>query len=312
MSELKKPIIIYDTDMDTDCDDTGALVMLLNAAKKGEIELRGIIVDAPVKEGAPCCECFCQYYGVDVPIGTVYEDEYLSTPRFARYAKHRPILKPTQYYNKTLAARVGKMDTDYPEAATLYRKLLAEAEDNSLTITCVGFMTSFAKLLASQGDEISPLSGVELVKKKVNRVVSMGELPENGDKCVSFNYVMDLVGTEGAFENCPIDISVSPVGTHVITGAHLTDSLPEGHPLRTAYEEYNGIRTGRSSWDLIAVLQAMKPDNPYQHLEPIGMVRANAAQQRMWCDENGSRHDTLVVSNITDEEMAAVLNEMLK
>lgn len=308
----EKPLIIYDTDMDTDCDDTGALVMLLNAAKQGKIELLGIVTDAPVPEAAPCCEAFCQYYGLDVPIGAVYTRDYAQDPRFADYRKHRPWLKDTQYYNRLFAAQLGKQDAHYPNAARVYREVLSQAEDHSVTIACVGFMTAFAELLQTQGDDLSPLSGIELVAQKVIRVVSMGDMPTEGDRCTSFNYHMDMGGTAIAFEKCPVPVHVSAVGTHVITGAHLTDTLPQEHPLRLAYESYNGLRTGRSSWDLVAVLQAMQPDNPWQKLEHAGTVHADYESHRMWHDPQGTRQDQFVLSTIPDDKMAALLNSMLK
>ena len=39
-----KPIIIFDTDMDTDCDDAGALLMLINAHLRGDASLLGEFV----------------------------------------------------------------------------------------------------------------------------------------------------------------------------------------------------------------------------------------------------------------------------
>ena len=311
MSEYKKPIIIYDTDMDTDCDDTGALVMLINAAKEGKIELIGIVADTPVPEAAPCCEAFCRYYGVDVPIGAVRTAKYIDAPRYERYFAHRPRLRPVQYYNKPLAQLVGKTDEDYPEAAEVYRRLLADAEDGSVTIACVGFMTAMAELLESGPDDVSPLTGVELVRRKVDRVVSMAELPRIEDKCTTFNYAMDIKGAEIFFEKCPVPVHISPDGGPVHTGAHLTDSLSEDHPLRIAYENYNGPRTGRSSWDLIAVLQAIRPGNPWQHLEPLGTVYVNSEEKYMRWDPEGNRKDQLVKSDITDEEMTGLLNGMM-
>ena len=43
----RKPWILFDTDMDSDCDDAGALAMLLHAHKAGRIELAAVIADAP-------------------------------------------------------------------------------------------------------------------------------------------------------------------------------------------------------------------------------------------------------------------------
>lgn len=41
----------------------------------------------------------------------------------------------------------------------LYRRLLAEQPDSSVTVISVGFYTNLAQLLASQPDSVSPLSG---------------------------------------------------------------------------------------------------------------------------------------------------------
>lgn len=311
MSEYRKPLIIYDTDMDTDCDDTGALAMLLNAARESRIELLGIVTDAPVSEAAPCCEAFCRYYGADVPIGAVRARRYADDPRYARYFAHRPRLRPIQYYNRPLARSVGKTDEDYPDAAAVYRRLLAEADDNSVTIACVGFMTAMAELLESGGDDISPLDGVELVRRKVCRVVSMGELPRTADRCTTFNYAMDIKGSEIFFEKCPVPVIISPDGGNVLTGAHLTASLPGTHPLRLAYENYNGPATGRSSWDLIAVLQAIYPGNPWQHAEELGTVRVSANEGSMRLDPNGPRMDQVLISDISEAQMMELLNAML-
>ena len=39
----KKPLILFDTDMDTDYDDAGALALLLEYVKKGKADLLGLL-----------------------------------------------------------------------------------------------------------------------------------------------------------------------------------------------------------------------------------------------------------------------------
>ena len=70
MSE--KPLIIFDTDMDTDCDDAGALLMLVNAHISKKIDLLGIIGDSDCEFAAPYCKTVLEYYGLDIPVGEVY------------------------------------------------------------------------------------------------------------------------------------------------------------------------------------------------------------------------------------------------
>jgi len=59
------------------------------------------------------------------------------------------------------------------DAVRLYRKILALQPDSSVTIVTVGFLTNMANLLQSGPDEYSALNGVELVGRKVRRLVSM-------------------------------------------------------------------------------------------------------------------------------------------
>ena len=51
---------------------------------------------------------------------------------------------------------------------------VAKAADNSVMISSIGFLSNLANLIISPLDSISPLSGVDLVAKKVRGVAVMG------------------------------------------------------------------------------------------------------------------------------------------
>lgn len=76
MSEQNKPLIIFDTDMDTDCDDAGALAIIYEYVKREKAELIGIIADAPTADCAACCEAFGNYYGITCPIGAINKSDF--------------------------------------------------------------------------------------------------------------------------------------------------------------------------------------------------------------------------------------------
>src|SRR5690554_1064831 len=72
--------------------------------------------------------------------------------------------------------------TGLPEAHILYREVLAQQPDNSVTIVSVGFSTNLARLLDTPPDDFSPLTGKELVAKKVKLLCTMAGCfnnPEN-------------------------------------------------------------------------------------------------------------------------------------
>ena len=198
---MDKPIIIFDTDMDTDCDDAGAMAMLLCAHLAGKIQLIGVIADAVSTYSARFCEVMLGAYGADIPIGAVYSDDYAvcreDVLRFERYRAHcKRLIDRGMVYNRIISGGLDKEDKDYPRAVRVYRELLSDAEDGSVTVLCVGLMTAIAELLLSEGDEISPLSGEELVRKKVKRVITMG-IPEN---VPDFNWGMDAYAAEVFFD----------------------------------------------------------------------------------------------------------------
>src|SRR5690606_4878210 len=59
-------------------------------------------------------------------------------------------------------------------AINLYRRILAEQPDNSVTIVTVGYLTDLSYLLQSGPDKYSSLTGRELVEKKVKHLICMG------------------------------------------------------------------------------------------------------------------------------------------
>lgn len=307
--KAQKPLLIFDTDMDTDCDDAGALGLLLNYVKAGKADLLGIIADAPAADVAPCCEAICDYYGVPVEIGAIYEKTYANDPRFADYRAHRAGVAADKYYNAAFAARVGKKDTDYTPAARAYREMLAGEEDNSVTVVAVGLLTALAELFETTGDDLSPLSGVELFAKKVKCVVSMGNAtyPEFRDK--NFNYKMDREGAKVFFDNCPVPVYVCPEGSFVVTGHSFSETFEKDHPLRVAYEMWcGGESKGRSSWDLITLLFALEPQSPLFKAETHGTVRYDTTN-RAWWEEDGIRTDYDLRITVSEKEMAEILEK---
>ena len=309
-----KEKIIFDTDMDTDCDDVGALVMLLKYAKEGKIDLLGIINDAPCVGGGPVCQCLCDYYDYHCPIGVIYDDEYLEseTDRYVRYRKHRLTLPDEIYYNRVIAKMINKTDKDYLPSKVIYRKILAEARDNSVTIIAVGFYTALEALFKTGPDEYSELDGYELFKRKVKRVISMGRADYPKTDNYNFNYNMDRVGAKTFFDKCHCPIYVSPDGEDVITGYDFKEKLEEDNPMRLAYRIYNGgDNNGRSSWDLIATLIVLEPELDIFNCESHGRVVYHDEDNTVtWADDN-MRKDYQITKKIPSKKMAEILEEIL-
>jgi purine nucleosidase len=240
------PKVIFDTDLDSDVDDVGALAMLLNLHKEEIIELLGVIVTSDDPYAPVCAAAINSFYGYpDIPVGFLKDQEKLTN--HSRYTRQIANEFPSNM----------KSWEDAHNAATLYRKLLAENRDETIHIVTVGHLTSLQGLIESEPDQISPLSGRDLVRKKVKRWICMGGHYPAG-KEANF-YRPDPQSTYFCVTNWEKDVIFCgwEAGNPVITGSKwLKETLDSKHPVYRGYELYNNF-AGRQSWDQIGVLMLL-------------------------------------------------------
>ena len=172
--------LIYDGDIGPDPCDFSTLSMLHEYHKRGMIELVGVMGATPDPYLASTFSIYNQIYGNDIPIGS-----FNNAPGGVNFSDE---VKKTYYdfisswchadQNKTIFEKFGNSETkradDVPNPVELYRKLLSEASDNSITIYAAGQLFNFPALFASGADQYSPLSGEELLRAKAKEFVFMG------------------------------------------------------------------------------------------------------------------------------------------
>ena len=238
--------VILGTDWWTDCDDCVAMRLLLRAHKAGDIRLLGVAVNACMEYSVASVEGFMQLEGVTgIPIGIDAEA--------TDYGRNPP-------YQKRLAKSAVdyRCNDDAEDALRLYRRLLAEAQE-PVEILEIGFHNVTGALLESEGDDISPLSGMELVRQKVKKFwVMAGKWDEDGGK--EYNFCNTSRARNGAAifcEKCPVPVTFLgwEVGHHVITGG----KLAEDDFLHLALVDH-GSANGRHSWDPMLVMLALIGD----------------------------------------------------
>lgn len=165
------PLIILDTDIGACTDDLFAMEMLYRYMDEGKCKLLGVVVDREGEDCAAVADVMNTYFGYpDLPIGL--ERNGIKTPfvwiDFRALANYRKEDDMPMF--KTSVSDYAAL----PDGYQLYRKLLSEQSDHSVTICSIGYATSLAHLLESKGDDYSPLSGVELVRRKVKHLYIMG------------------------------------------------------------------------------------------------------------------------------------------
>ncbi len=265
-AQTKKPVnIIYDTDIDLDVDDVGALAILHAMEDNGDAKILGVICNAPTPYGATTIAAINDYYGKpSIPIGDMPINDYVYDKSFSKRYRNYEVETPYGNFNLPLFKRFDshiKSRKDVWDGVKLYRKLLAEADDNSVTIAAVGLVTVLEDLMYSKPDEYSKLNGLDLIKKKVNQLVCMAGTNTPRPGKYDFNWGFDgRNDIERVTKDWPTKMVISPLGGKIFTGERLNTETPEDNPVRQAFELFLSPRgfKSRPTWDEIAVYYAVK------------------------------------------------------
>lgn len=289
--------IIFDTDMDTDCDDAGALAILHTLADRGECEILATIVSSHFPYSAPCTDAINTYFGhPDIPIASP-KGEGASIDRGSRYAK-----QIAEQFTTSLST-----NTDASNAVKVYRQILKNQDDHSVVICTVGYLTNIADLLESTADEISLLSGVELIKQKVKLWVCMGgRYPNHLDPKVYGNFKPDPIAAVKAANQWPVKVVFSGLGNDILTGYGLKH-LNDDNPVKVSYQLYLGEKQARPSWDPISVLYAVRPHLDFWKIQEKGYNHIFDNGTNEWRDEDKANHNLL---HIDDDDKPALQNMM--
>ena len=288
--EQKDLRIILDCDMGSSTDDLFALMMLYRYMDMKRCNLIGVVVDRMGKANADVVDVMNNFYGYpDIPIGL--ETQGVKTPHVFITYHNAPYARTTEA--EPMFKRSVGDDGTYMEGYKLYRKLLAEQPDKSVTIASIGFVTSLARLLESGPDEYSSLTGVELVSRKVKEIYAMGGVfGEAVEPDYNFKAAIDF--SLKFFELLPkdVDIIFSPgeVGDPldyrpetVIADMDWTDT----HPIKWIYQFLN-CDTGQKMWDPQAVIHAVEGDGFYKLSERGWVTLTPRGETLFTADPNGN------------------------
>lgn len=298
--------VIFETDMGNDVDDALAIDMLYKYNKQKRINLMAVMLNKEGEFPPKYIDLLNTWYGQKrIPIGVspradkslVAGTNYTQVVCEKLDEKGKPLYKRSiKDYSKLLSA------------VKLYRKLLAKAEDASVTIVSVGFSTNLALLLDTKADEYSPLTGKELVAQKVKRLVTMAGHIEN-PKYAEYNVVNDVAACQCVFKEWPTPIYMSPfeLGLQVRYPAQSIENdftWTKHHPIVDSYKVYLKKIEDRPTWDLTAVLYAIDPQQ-FFNISPAGKIVVTNEGYTHYKQDAAGKHFYLF---ITPEQAKAILD----
>ena len=302
--------ILFDLNIDGDCTNLGSLAVLNILANEGKARMLATTAcfNSPLATG--CIRAINHYYGNDdVPVGILHrQDETHPTP----------FMKPV-----VATFRPDHPDgEEAPDTVDVMRKALAAEPDDSVVLVISGCFASFAALLQSGPDEISPLSGQELAERKITRVVIMaGHFTTFEPKVYAENnVVVQIPAAQYVVTHWKKELVLADYGLGVRTRSlkEFRFHGSEDHPLRMMYRIHDGDEAGATaewaldgnpSWDHTAVMEGVEPGKYFDYHE-YGDIEVDDAGNTIWHEKEGGRH-TYLLPKMPLDEVAATINDMI-
>lgn len=291
------PLIILDTDIGPDVDDAGAVAVLHALADAGECTILGMMVSARGSTetwGAPCLDAMNTFYGrPDIPIGV----NRRAAPAFGSRYNY----EVAQEFPQDLGTGANAWDT-----VDLYRKLLSEQANGSVTIVSIGFLSNLEDLLRSGPDQWSALNGKDLVAQKVRLWSCMGGRFPSGSE---FNFNRHASASQYVVQEWPTRAVFSgyEIGSTIYTGFGLR-SVPSPNPIKRAYERYNGLNN-RQSWDQTAVLYAVRGAQDYWLLNETGSCVVASTGSNTWSSTD--RNHAYLMPLMSTAGLVQIIEELM-
>lgn len=304
--EQPLPSVILETDIGNYIDDVIALDMLYKYVDDGKIILAAECINTDNPYAAEFLNITNHWYGYpNIPIGQAEKgiSSIFDAPNYTE-----TICQMTDEQGNPLFLRRDFQNDSLPEAVVLYRKSLAEQPDSSVILISVGFSINLVKLLQSPADDISPLTGKELIRQKV-RLLSMMAGSFGPYPIAEYNVIKDIPSAQTVAREWPTPIVYTPfeVGAQV---KYQATTIEQGwlwashHPLKEAYEHYQAMPYDSEIWDAVATLYAVEPSPTYFTLSSWGDVHVDDEGYTTFTPRPGG---TRAYLSMTTEQAAAAL-----
>jgi hypothetical protein len=294
--------------MGFDVDDVGAVCAAHAMEQSGEARILAIVHDTGYDKGIGAVAAINHYYGRDdIELGA-WKGE------FGRNGDQNQNRYVTDLINSNDAP--VKDYSQVPHCVETYRKVLAAQPDNSVHIASIGMTTCLADLMTSVADQFSDLDGPALVGQKVAEIVWMDGMYNFGcAEALTSAWLGSDADCHGsakkAVMNVPSNVRqiFSGLGGNIISGGRLSSCAGDDNPCRKAYIDWCGYGNGRSSWDPLATVTAVRgasatklKENCYGTMS----IDEEGRENMNW----GSGNSCTVSQDASDNELVDLLEDL--
>ncbi len=278
----EKRSIFVDTDLGCDCDDAGALAVLLTLSKKLGFNVAGanICTSNPFSNGA---------------LDAILEYFHAAMAKTGAYGK-KGFLGSYNKFTEHLSG-MAKQKSEVVESVAYYNEVLSSCEDDSVVLVTIGQFNCVADFLKDNP---------KLFSEKVHAVVSMaGHFPNSGKE---FNVECDALSSAYFIKNCPKPIYFAGYepGEEIITEM----PVDKTNPVAEAYRLFTDGDMRRQSWDLLAVLFAIEGTGRFFTLSDKGEVTVDAEGANYFEKKEGANRCYLKLTD-KKEELISYLEDLM-
>jgi inosine-uridine nucleoside N-ribohydrolase len=257
--------IVFDSDMGNRIDTALAMALLYGLDGKNESRVVSVSVSKSNLKSAALCEAIGRFYagavnggfaafGRTLPVGMADDGRMADdTPMFSVLAKKDD--KGAPVYQHGIHTLV-----DTAEVPALIRNAFTSQQDNNAIVVLAGPATNLARTLALPNVK-------DLVKSKVRYLVISGGGFPGGDIAAARKLLAEWPG--------PLVFSGPEVGASLPYPAESIEkdfAWSPNHPVADAYRAYKQMPYDAPSWDMTAVLYAIRPKENYFKLSEPGAI----------------------------------------
>ncbi len=306
--------VIFDTDMGNCPDDLLAMQALFALQEKGECQIDAVVSSAKHQGSQRFLDCAMHYYKADdIPLGLVEgEGNLFEITPYYKLADEK------KSDGTSLLEGTGTDIANRPTGCEVYRETLAKMPDKSATIICVGMASNIGELLDSEPDEISSLSGRELVESKVKTLYIMAGCFEKVQRVddpgkyldAEYNVLGDIPLAKKVLETWPTDLVLLPLEAGMDYPCVREDVLSDyaDQPSSLLYLTFSKWDTdnvpsnvGEHWWDPLVVAYALDSSAGSYFADPVrGVVTVEENGKTTFEEKEGG--NTVVIKPLKESQ----------